>query len=141
MCMNIVIKSIKISELAQRKRVGLITQRSEDRNLDSLVVVPVLVVRSYHGGDTGSHSNSVVKHHWARLVLRWGTTWEPHVLNNTTAPTRCCTLGPAPAGTHTQNEARGTQTRRPNAPQKIPLNTSRSNPKPPPDTKQAQICV
>ena len=25
------------SELAQRKRVGLITQRSQDRNLDSLV--------------------------------------------------------------------------------------------------------
>ena len=34
-------------------------------------------IRSYHGGNTRSHPNSAVKHHWACLVLRWGTTREP----------------------------------------------------------------
>ena len=29
---------------------------------------------------TGSHPNSVVNPHWARLVLGWGTTREPRVL-------------------------------------------------------------
>ena len=33
-------------------------------------------VRSYLGGPTGSHPNSAVKHQWACLVLRWGTTRE-----------------------------------------------------------------
>ena len=41
-----------------------------------------IVIRSYHGGNTGSHSNSEVKHHWACLVLRWGTTREPYVVND-----------------------------------------------------------
>jgi hypothetical protein len=41
-----------------------------------------LVIRSYHGGNTGSHPNSEVKHHWACLVLRWGTTRESYVLND-----------------------------------------------------------
>ena len=36
-----------------------------------------LIIRSYHGESTGSHPNSEVKHHWACLVLRWGTTREP----------------------------------------------------------------
>ena len=40
------------------------------------------VIRSHYGGNTRSHSNSEVKHHQACLVLRWGTTWEPYVLNN-----------------------------------------------------------
>ena len=34
---------IQASEVAQRKRVGLITQRSEDRNLPSLFLLPALV--------------------------------------------------------------------------------------------------
>ena len=38
------------------------------------------IVRSYHGETTGSHPNSEVKHHWACLVLRWGTTRESQVL-------------------------------------------------------------
>ena len=41
----------------------------------------VFVVRPNHGGVTRSHSNSEVKHHWACLVLRWGTTRESYVLN------------------------------------------------------------
>ena len=40
------------------------------------------IIRSYHGGITRSHLNSEVKHHWACLVLRWGTTREPYVLND-----------------------------------------------------------
>ena len=28
------------------------------------------------------HPNSAVKHHWACLVLRWGTTRETYVLND-----------------------------------------------------------
>ena len=35
------------------------------------------VIRSYHSGITRSHPNSEVKHYWACLVLRWGTTREP----------------------------------------------------------------
>ena len=38
------------------------------------------IIRSYHDGYTASHSNCVVKHHWAQLVLWWGTTREPWVL-------------------------------------------------------------
>ena len=34
------------------------------------------IIRSYHGGTTASHPNCEVKHRWAHLVLRWGTTWE-----------------------------------------------------------------
>src|SRR5699024_853495 len=34
--------------------------------------------RSYWGENTGSHSNSEVKHSKAGLVLGWGTAWEPH---------------------------------------------------------------
>ena len=41
-----------------------------------------VVIRSYHGGITRSHPNSEVKHRWACLVLRWGTTREPYVLND-----------------------------------------------------------
>ena len=41
----------------------------------------LFVVRPNHGGVTRSHSNSEVKHHWACLVLRWGTTRESYVLN------------------------------------------------------------
>ena len=39
---------------------------------------------------TRSHPNSAVKHHWARLVLRWGTTREPCVLNEQVPATRGC---------------------------------------------------
>ena len=34
------------------------------------------IIRSHHGGYTASHPNCEVKHHWARSVLRWGTTRE-----------------------------------------------------------------
>ena len=39
------------------------------------------VLRSHHGGYTASHPNCAVKHHWARSVLRWGTTRESRVSN------------------------------------------------------------
>ena len=39
------------------------------------------IIRSHHGGYTASHPNCEVKHHWARSVLRWGTTRESRVLN------------------------------------------------------------
>ena len=39
------------------------------------------IIRSYHGGYTASHPNCEVKHHWARSVLRWGTTRESRVSN------------------------------------------------------------
>ena len=42
-------------------------------------IVPI--IRSYHGGYTASHPNCEVKHHWARSVLRWGTTRESRVSN------------------------------------------------------------
>ena len=38
------------------------------------------IIRSYQGESTGSHPNSEVKRLKARLVLRWGTAWEVHVL-------------------------------------------------------------
>ena len=37
-------------------------------------------LRPYYGESTGSHPNSKVKHRQAPLVLRWGTTLEPGVL-------------------------------------------------------------
>ena len=40
------------------------------------------VIRSHHGGITRSHPNSEVKHQWACLVLRWGTTRESPVPND-----------------------------------------------------------
>ena len=40
-----------------------------------------LVVRSYQGESTASHSNCEVKHPWAWSVLQWGTMWESQVLN------------------------------------------------------------
>ena len=40
-----------------------------------------LIIRSHHGGYTASHPNCEVKHHWARSVLRWGTTRESRVSN------------------------------------------------------------
>ena len=36
-------------------------------------------VRPYHGERSGSRLISEDKHRRARLVLRWGTTWEHHV--------------------------------------------------------------
>ena len=39
------------------------------------------IIRSHHGGYTASHPNCEVKHHWARSVLRWGTTRESRVSN------------------------------------------------------------
>ena len=39
------------------------------------------IIRSYHGGYTVSRPNCEVKHHWARSVLRWGTTRESRVSN------------------------------------------------------------
>ena len=39
------------------------------------------IIRSHHGGYTASHPNCAVKHHWARSVLRWGTTRESRVSN------------------------------------------------------------
>ena len=47
-----------------------------------LCLLGKIVIRSYHGGNTRSHPNSEVKHYWAYLVLRWGTTREPYVLND-----------------------------------------------------------
>lgn len=38
------------------------------------------MLRSYHHESTRSHQNSEVKRGWARLVLGWGITWEPRVL-------------------------------------------------------------
>ena len=41
---------------------------------------PAIGLRPYYGESTRSHPNSEVKHHQAQLVLRWGTTLEPWVL-------------------------------------------------------------
>ena len=35
--------------------------------------------RSYHGENRPSHQHWARKHHWARSVVRWGTTCEPLV--------------------------------------------------------------
>ena len=39
-----------------------------------------IVISSYHGGNARFHLNSEVKHHWACLVLLWGTWREPYVI-------------------------------------------------------------
>lgn len=55
--------------------------------------------RSYHGEHAPSHQHWEAKHHWARLVVRWGTTCETRVLICTHhfARWRPAALAPAPA--------------------------------------------
>ena len=61
-----------------------IFSHKKKRQYHFLFFFPLLwfVIRSYHTGNTGSHSNSEVKQYWACLVLRWGTTREPYVAND-----------------------------------------------------------
>ena len=65
-------------------RIELGPHRWQRRILTTELIAHIIriVIRSHHGGNTRSHLNSAVKHHWARLVLRWGTTREPWVLND-----------------------------------------------------------
>ena len=54
--------------------------------------------RSYHGENRPSHQHWARKHHWARSVVRWGTTCEPLVticfssLSNTPLRRPCARL-------------------------------------------------